>query len=80
MEIINHNQSTDDQQQQAPTISKRLAIYLKDKYSADAQISQGLLSDPNVKVSEGFLLGFLAGLGYARQQIDIMIDNQDNKI
>lgn len=64
---------------QAPVISKRLAEYLKNRYSADTQISQGLLSDPNVVRSEGFLLGFLAGLGFARQQIDIMIDNQDNR-
>lgn len=64
---------------QAPIISKRLAEYLKNRYSADTQISQGLLSDPNVIRSEGFLLGFLAGLGFARQQIDIMIDNQDNR-
>ncbi len=64
---------------QAPIISKRLAEYLKNRYSADTQISQGLLSDPNVVRSEGFLLGFLAGLGFARQQIDIMIDNQDNR-
>lgn len=76
MDIINQSNETEPQ---APIISKRLAIYLKDQYSADNQIAQGLLSDTNVIRSEGFLLGFLAGLGYARQVIDIMLDNQDNK-
>lgn len=75
--IISNDSSEVDVQ--IPLISKRLAIYLKTKFSADVQISQGLLSDPNVKASEGFLLGFLAGLGFASQQIDIMIDNQDTK-
>jgi len=78
MYINNSNEDTTSEPQ-APIISKRLAEYLKNRYSADTQISQGLLSDPNVVRSEGFLLGFLAGLGFARQQIDIMIDNQDNK-
>ena len=77
MDISNNDSSNIEPQ--APIISKRLAEYLKNRYSADTQISQGLLSDPNVVRSEGFLLGFLAGLGFARQQIDIMIDNQDNR-
>lgn len=77
MDISNNDSGSIEPQ--APIISKRLAEYLKNRYSADTQISQGLLSDPNVVRSEGFLLGFLAGLGFARQQIDIMIDNQDNR-
>lgn len=59
-----------------PHISAQLAEYLKAELSADAQIAQGFLSDDGVKRSEGFMLGFLAGLGYGRQVIDVMIDNQ----
>lgn len=60
-----------------PHISKQLAEYLKGELSADRQIAQGFLRDEGVTRSEGFLLGFLAGLGYGRQVIDVMIDNQE---
>lgn len=60
-----------------PHISAQLADHLKDELSADRQIVQGLLSDPEVKRSESYLLGFLAGLGYGRQVIDVMIANQE---
>lgn len=60
-----------------PHISAQLAEYLKDQLSADKQIAQGLLSDPEVKRSEGYLLGFLAGLGYGRQILDVTIANQE---
>lgn len=59
-----------------PHIGAQLAEYLKGELSADRQIAQGLLSDPEVKRTEGYLLGFLAGLGYGRQVIDVMLDNQ----
>ncbi|MGL5643169.1 MAG: phage protein [Metamycoplasmataceae bacterium] len=59
-----------------PHISAQLAEYLKAEFSADAQIAQGFLRDDGVKRSEGYLLGFLAGLGYGRQVIDVMVDNQ----
>ena len=59
-----------------PHISTQLADHLKDEFSADRQIALGLLSDPEVQRSESYLLGFLAGLGYARQVIDVMIANQ----
>lgn len=59
-----------------PHISTQLADHLKGEFSADRQIALGLLSDPEVKRSEGYLLGFLAGLGYSRQVIDVMIANQ----
>lgn len=61
-----------------PHISKQLADYLKEQLSADAQIAQGLLSDPAVTRSEGYLLGFLAGLGYGRQVLDVTIANQES--
>lgn len=60
-----------------PHISAQLAEYLKGQFSADVQISQGLLSDPSVSRSEGYLLGFLAGLGYARQIVKVTVDNQE---
>lgn len=59
-----------------PHISSQLAEYLKSELSADSQIAQGLLSDPAVTRSESYLLGFLAGLGYGRQVLDVMIANQ----
>ncbi len=61
-----------------PHISQQCAEYLKSLFSADTQIAQGLLSDPNVVRSESYLLGFLAGLGYAQQQLTVMIDNQNS--
>lgn len=64
---------------QVPHISKLLAEHLKAEFSADKQIAGGLLSDPEVVRSEGYLLGFLAGLGYSRQVIDAMIMNQEAK-
>ena len=64
---------------QIPHISQQLAEHLKGEFSADKQISEGLLSDPAVVRSEGYLLGFLAGLGYSRQVIDSMIMNQEAK-
>lgn len=59
-----------------PHISAQLAEYLKAELSADSQIAQGLLSDPAVTRSESYLLGFLAGLGYGRQVLDVMVANQ----
>ncbi|UTQ78166.1 protein of unknown function (DUF2717) [Aeromonas phage JELG-KS1] len=60
-----------------PHISKQLADYLKEELSADRQITLGFLRDDGIKRSEGYLLGFLAGLGYGRQVIDVMIANQE---
>lgn len=59
-----------------PHISYELAEHLKQAFSADMQIAQGLLSDPKVTRSESYLLGFLAGLGYSQHYIDVMIANQ----
>lgn len=67
---------TDNDTLNVPHISAQLAEYLKDQFSADAQIAQGLLSDPAVTRSEGYLLGFLAGLGYAQQIVQVTLDNQ----
>jgi hypothetical protein len=61
-----------------PHLGKHTAEYIKSQLSADTQIANGLLSDPNVTRSESYLLGFLAGMGYSRQVIDVMIANQDS--
>lgn len=77
MDILNNGGSLDDIL--VPHISKELAEHLKNEFSTDRQIASGLLSDPNVVRSEGYLLGFLGGLGYARQVIEAMIANQEAK-
>lgn len=59
-----------------PHIDAILADYLKEQFSADKQLEEGLLADPNVVRSEQFLLGFLGGLGYSRNVIDVMLRNQ----
>lgn len=61
-----------------PHLSKQAAEYIKSQLSADTQIAQGLLSDPAVTRSESYLLGFLAGLGFGRQVMDVMINNQES--
>lgn len=68
---------TDNNAYDVPHISAQLAEHLKAELSADSQIAQGLLSDPAVTRSESYLLGFLAGLGYGRQVINVMVANQD---
>ncbi|MGL5583273.1 MAG: hypothetical protein ACRDCE_20295 [Cetobacterium sp.] len=68
--------SNEDDVYNVPHISQQLADHLKDEFSADRQIADGLLSDPKVVRSEAFMLGYLAGLGFARQVIDVMIANQ----
>lgn len=60
-----------------PHVSKQAAEYIKEQLSGDRQVAGGLLSDPAVVRSESYLLGFLAGLGYGRQVLDIMIQNQE---
>lgn len=72
MQIIDNGGDYD-----VPHISTQLADHLKGEFSADRQIALGLLSDTSVVRTEGYLLGFLAGLGYARQVVDVMIDNQE---
>lgn len=62
-----------------PHISAELAAHLKNEFSADKQIQEGLLSDPNVVRSESYLLGYLAGLGYSQQIIEVMVANQDSQ-
>lgn len=59
-----------------PHISAQLAEYLKNELSADRQIAMGFLRDDSTVRTEGYLLGFLAGLGYGRQVVDVMIQNQ----
>lgn len=71
--------STLDENMNVPVISNELVEYLLEEFSADTQIARGLLSDDSVVRSEQFLLGFLAGLGYARQFVDVMRKNQDGK-
>lgn len=66
----------DDNAYDVPHMSAQLAEYLKEQFSTDSQIAQGLLSDPQVVRSESYLLGFLAGLGFARQVVTVTIDNQ----
>lgn len=61
---------------EVPFIHPVLADYLKGELSADRQIAMGFLRDDSVVRSESYLLGFLAGLGYGRQVIDVMLDNQ----
>lgn len=73
MNIVNNETNAYD----VPHISQQLADYLKEIFSADAQIAGGLLSDKGVIRSEGYLLGFLAGLGFSRGVIDAMIANQE---
>lgn len=68
----------DDNAYTIPHISKQCAEYLKDELSTDRQIAGGLLSDSSVVRSEAYLLGFLAGLGYSRQVLDTMVENQDS--
>lgn len=68
---------TDHDTLNVPHIGAQLAEYLKGQFSADAQIAQGLLSDTDVTRSEGYLLGFLAGLAYAQQIVRVMVDNQE---
>lgn len=63
-----------------PVISKELAAYLLNQFSADVQIAGGLLNDPNVVRSEGYLLGFLAGLGYSSEVIRSMVFNQEGRV
>lgn len=65
--------------EKVPTISKELTEYLSKEFSADTQIARGLLSDTKVIRSESFLLGFLAGLQYAQQTVQIMLENQNAK-
>ena len=66
----------DRDEYKVPLLTIELAEYLKEQFSADRQISLGLLSDPAVVRSEGYLLGFLAGLGYSRQVLDSILDSQ----
>lgn len=68
-----------DEYEKVPTISKELTEYLAAEFSADVHIARGLLKDPNVVRSEGYLLGFLAGLQYAQQTVQVMLANQDAK-
>lgn len=74
MEIINNESDMN-----IPHISNELAEYLASVFSADKQLSEGLLADPNVVRSESYLLGFLAGLGYSQSVIRTMLDNQNGK-
>lgn len=67
---------SDDNAYDVPHMSAQLAEYLKGQFSPDAQIAQGLLSDPQVTRSESYLLGFLGGLGYAQQVVSVTIENQ----
>lgn len=62
-----------------PHISRELAEHLKEVFSADRQINEGLLRDPNVVRSESYLLGFLAGLAYCASHVQYMVDEQDGK-
>ncbi|MGL5189988.1 MAG: hypothetical protein ACRC7S_10120 [Cetobacterium sp.] len=62
-----------------PFIHPVLADHLKAELSADRQIAMGFLRDASVVRSEGYLLGFLAGLGYGRQIIDVMLANQEGQ-
>ncbi|MGL5566928.1 MAG: hypothetical protein ACRDC4_14480 [Plesiomonas sp.] len=62
-----------------PFIHPVLADHLKAELSADRQIAMGFLRDDAVVRSEGYLLGFLAGLGYGRQVIDVMLANQEGQ-
>jgi len=73
------NNAIDENAYNVPHISLQLAEFLKEEFSADRQIAGGLLSDSNVIRSESYLLGFLAGLGLARQSIDVMLINQAAK-
>lgn len=73
------NKEVDDNAYNVPHISAELAEYLKETFSADKQIQEGLLSDTGVVRSESYLLGFLAGLGYAQSIITTMVTNQDGQ-
>lgn len=68
--------NNEDNAYNIPHISQQLADYLKGELSADAHINRGLLSDSGVIRTEGYLLGFLAGLSYSSQFIDVMLQNQ----
>lgn len=68
-----------DEYEKVPTISKELTEYLAKEFSADVHIARGLLKDTNVIRSEGYLLGFLAGLQYAQQTVEVLLANQDAK-
>lgn len=74
---MNIEQNGDDYN--VPFIHPVLADYLKEQLSADQQIAMGFLRDESVIRSEGYLLGFLAGLGYGRQVIDVMLANQEGQ-
>lgn len=73
MDINNPNRDVYD----VPLLTTQLAEYLTEQFSADKQIRDGLLSDPNVVRTEGYLLGFLGGLGYAQEVLRVILVNQE---
>lgn len=67
-----------DFQNNPPSISGDAHTYLSEELSADAQLSRGLLTDPNHHhQSEAFKLGLLAGLAEARRVVNHMFYRPD---
>ena len=75
--MINIQNDPDDRDLNVPFLSQQLADHLLFEFSADKQIDEGLLSDPEVVRSEAYLLGFLAGLGYSRSVLTTILRNQE---
>lgn len=71
-----YKQVIEDNAIKVPHLSMELAEYLKDSFSIDKQMKEGLLRDTGVR-TESYMLGFIAGLAHSQNVIDCMLTNQE---